>query len=284
MSLREQIRNRFQVVSEIGYEWLVHCPHPDHDDRTPSASINVDKKVWYCYSCGEGGHLSGILSGRLADERVENLLEDLEKKLAESEQKTYSEQWLDQFDALGVHPYWTGRGLTEEVCRKFRLGYDFATGRVTYPLRDPVGNVLGVVMRATDGSQPKYRYPKGVKISETMFGYYLVRQGVRDVVLVEGALDAIAMWDIGAHSVAQMGSSLSVKQIALLRSLGLRTLTVAYDQDMAGRKALERLITNPLLNFCPIRVMTWSPSMAKDPLELSPLARATAYQKAEVIV
>ncbi|MFJ1932600.1 CHC2 zinc finger domain-containing protein [Kitasatospora sp. NPDC088160] len=31
------------------------APCPFHDDRTPSLSYNLDRQVWKCHSCGEGG-------------------------------------------------------------------------------------------------------------------------------------------------------------------------------------------------------------------------------------
>jgi DNA primase len=284
MGLREQIRSQFRVAREMGDEMLVPCPHPDHEDHNPSASINVRKRLWVCYACGRGGSLEKLLGDRIADERVEDMLTDLARSLQEpTARSSYPEGWLDQYDAAGVHPYWLGRGLSEAVCIKFRLGYDFESGRVTYPLRTPSGDVLGVVGRATGAQLPRYQYPAHAPISETLFGYYLVRHGVRDVVLVEGALDAIAMWDVGVPSVAQMGARLSRRQIDLLRALGLRTLTLAYDQDQAGREAVERALTNRLLNFCPIRLMTWDPELGKDPLDLTRDQRLDAYQRAELV-
>lgn len=36
-----------------GEEHLVRCPF--HDDTDPSLSLNMDRGVWYCWPCGEGG-------------------------------------------------------------------------------------------------------------------------------------------------------------------------------------------------------------------------------------
>jgi DNA primase len=284
MGVREQVRERFRVAREMGDEFIVPCPHPDHEDNNPSASINVSKRKWVCYACGRGGLLEELLDGYVADERVEDTLVELSRALdGADEPHIYPERWLHQFDGPGVHPYWLKRGLSEAVCVKFRLGYDVGTKRVTYPLRSSSGAVLGVVRRAVGAQLPKYQYPEGVKISETLFGYYLVRTGLRDLVLVEGALDAIAMWDVGVPAVAQMGARLSRRQIELLRALGLRTLTLAYDQDQAGREAVERALTNPLLNFCHLRLMTWRKEEGKDPLDLDRDQRLSAYENAELV-
>lgn len=36
--------------------WKIHCPFPDHDDRSPSLHVyETAKRGWYCYGCGRGG-------------------------------------------------------------------------------------------------------------------------------------------------------------------------------------------------------------------------------------
>lgn len=34
---------------------MISCPHPQHPDNDPSASINLADQVWYCHACGIGG-------------------------------------------------------------------------------------------------------------------------------------------------------------------------------------------------------------------------------------
>jgi len=285
MSLRDQVRAQFKVDRWIGDEAIVACPHPDHEDKNPSAAINVRKRLWTCYACGRGGSLDTLLGQQLSDPDVEDILVELSSMLAGygSTEHGYPESWLDQFDLMGVHPYWLSRGLSVRVCEDFRLGYDMDTGMVTYPLRGPTGKVLGVVRRAVDSeTRPKYRYPDHAPISKTMFGYYKVREGVRDIVVTEGALDALAMWDIGVPAVAQMGATLSREQVALLQKLNPSSITFAYDQDPAGNRALQRALQDENLSFCPLRVMTWDREVGKDPLELPIDVRQERYRLAEV--
>ena len=285
MSARDQVNAQFRVARWMGDEALVPCPHPDHDDQNPSASINVAKRLWVCYSCGQGGSLERLLGKRVADPAVEDLLTELATTLAgfESVDHGYPESWLDQFDAGGTHPYWLGRGLSDDVCQQFRLGYDPDTRMVTYPLRGPTGAVLGVVRRATDNlTLPKYRYPDHAPVSKTMFGYHLVQHGVSDIVVTEGALDALAMWDVEVPAVAQLGSSLSHEQMTLLRKLSPRSITFAYDQDRAGAKALKRVLNNPRFDFCQMRVMEWDPVQGKDPLDLTHDQRRQYWSDARV--
>lgn len=279
MSLRDAVRARFDVAREIGDELIVTCPSPDHADRNPSAAINVRKGLWVCYSCGARGTLEKLLGTQWVDPDVDDMLADIDELLDDGQVPIHPESWLDQFDVAGVHPYWRSRGLTELVCREFRLGYDPTTARATIPLRSPRGDVWGVIRRATDTtSVPRYRYPESAPVSRTLFGYERVRHGVFNITITEGALDAIAMCEAGMRAVAQLGSSLSDHQVELLRQLGPTSITLAYDQDPAGRRARRRVLENPMLKDFDITVMSWDRSLGKDPLDLVPEQRRDIWR------
>lgn len=285
MGLREQVSSRFKVSRWIGDEAIVSCPHPDHDDRNPSAAINVRKRLWVCYSCGRSGRLEALLGQQVTDPDVDDVLQDIVSMLNRFDEpsRKYPESWLDQFDFGEPHPYWLDRGLTADIVRRFRLGYDFESDCVTYPLRTPNGAVLGVVRRVLDDRRPKYRYPDNAPVSKTLFAYYETVAGADDIVITEGALDALAMWDIGVPAVAQMGATLSEEQATLLRRLGPRSITFAYDADPAGQSAFVRAVQNVDLGHAILRRMTWNREDGKDPLELSPDVRSLAYAAARVV-
>ena len=39
----------------VGAEWETNCVLPDHEDRSPSFTVNPEKNVWYCHGCLRGG-------------------------------------------------------------------------------------------------------------------------------------------------------------------------------------------------------------------------------------
>jgi len=43
------------TLSKRGAEWVGRCPLPDHEDRTPSFTVNPEKNVWFCHGCVRGG-------------------------------------------------------------------------------------------------------------------------------------------------------------------------------------------------------------------------------------
>lgn len=149
------------------------------------------------------------------------------------------ESWLDQFDAGEVNEYWLGR-FGEEVCRVFRLGWDGVAGKPCYPLRGRNGNPLGVVHRNTDDPEgPKYKYPKGVRTAELVFGIHEAKQ-TKQVFLVEGAMDVVAVRETGHDAFGVYGSHISEIQVAEIAACNPQEVVIAFDMDRAGHQGSGR--------------------------------------------
>jgi DNA primase len=42
-------------LRRLGKEWAGRCVLPDHEDRSPSFTVNPQKNVWFCHGCLQGG-------------------------------------------------------------------------------------------------------------------------------------------------------------------------------------------------------------------------------------
>jgi hypothetical protein len=42
-------------LRRVGREWAGRCPLPDHEDRSPSFTVNPEKNVFFCHGCLRGG-------------------------------------------------------------------------------------------------------------------------------------------------------------------------------------------------------------------------------------
>jgi hypothetical protein len=256
------------LVYGHGVERAFLCPV--HGDSRPSASVNTIKKVWYCYSCGAHGNLGG--EALLAEPDYEVMKNWITERLEEGH--VYPESWLSRWDAGPVHPYWTER-VGEGAARCFRLGFDAERRAVTYPLRDPSGGVLGVVRRPLQGDRgPKYLYPTGVDVGRLLFNYS--PDHTTQVVLVEGALDAIALWNVGVHAMAIYGSRLSEHQVKLIERIDPLEVWTCFDRDDAGweaHKLTERSFRHRLVGR-----LTWPKAWGKDIDELSVDRRRVVVQ------
>ena len=229
-----------------------------HDDTTASASVNTTKGVWYCYAC----HASGVVDGVDLVPEAEDLIKILKGDVPA---EPYAESWLDLFDAFETSPYWSER-FTPEVAAEYRCGTHPLTGQPTYPIRNVAGNPVGVVVRG-DG-KPKYKYPYGVSTSRTFFGHIRPNPVV---VLVEGAADVMAIATGGIPKnwtvLGCYGAGVHAPQVQIIGDLAPYVVILAFDDDDAGRLAMQRSEAS-LAHVAPCVSHPWGSMGANDPGDL----------------
>ena len=217
---------------------------PFHQEKTPSFTVSADKGLYYCFGCGEGGDIVRFL------ERIENLsfaeaIEQLGERfgvpvefeegagpdpgrkdrdarllLALEKATTFYQRFLWETESGRVaREYLEKRGLGEQVCRTFRVGfspdewrglrrraakegftdreldeagllirqtgktYDRFRGRLMFPLVDHRGRVLGFGGRTLKDETPKYlNSPEGplYQKGHLLYGLYQARRAIAD--------------------------------------------------------------------------------------------------------
>jgi DNA primase len=161
---------------------------------------------------------------------------------------------LDAWDAARSH--FTGQGYREEELVRAGLlteheerktTYDRFRGRLMFPIRDLDGRVVGFGARTLDPDGiPKYLNSPQTALfdkSHLIYGLDMARRYIREareVVIVEGYMDAIQAWQAGFRNVvAQMGTALTEPQLRTLQRFSKRFI-LALDADAAGAKATLR--------------------------------------------
>ena len=228
-----EVVSQYTDLRKAGANFSGRCPF--HEERTPSFSVNPVEKLYYCFGCGAGGNLVGFVMAKenldfpgaveyLADkygialeyeetggrgdaerrrrERLRTLLEDATRY--------YERVLADSPAAAPAREYLAGRGLSDEVCRAFRVGYslpawerlrdgalakgfkeqdlldaglvvpgkrgrpyDRFRGRIMFPLADERGRTLGFGARTMGDETPKYLNSPETPLyhkSEALFG------------------------------------------------------------------------------------------------------------------
>jgi DNA primase len=132
-------------LRRVGARWTGRCPF--HEERTPSFSVNAERKLFHCFGCGKGGDLIGFVretEGLDFAEAVEWLSDrtgvaleyeesspgaeasrrrrDRLFEVLEAAAQYYSRYLWESAKAEPVRGYLAERGLGEEICRQFRLG------------------------------------------------------------------------------------------------------------------------------------------------------------------
>ena len=116
--------------------------------------------------------------------------------------------------------------------------------RIMFPIHDLDGNVVGFTGRIyEDTNQAKYINSKESNIfkkGQILFNYHRAKQEIKrkkEVILVEGNMDAIRMYTSGIKNVvALMGTSLTNEQVEIIKGLRAKIILM-FDNDSAGEIA-----------------------------------------------
>jgi len=125
--------------------------------------------------------------------------------------------------------------------------YDAFRNRVMMPIINNFSEVIGFGGRVMDKSEPKYlNSPETAAFNKrrNLYNLNLVRKikNLQSVVLVEGYMDAIALYMYGVKNVvATLGTALTAEQARLLKRY-VSSVIISYDGDEAGKKATERAL------------------------------------------
>jgi DNA primase len=161
----------------------------------------------------------------------------------------------DQFDVDWPHysenydnypdvRYMLDRGFTPGMLEEWGVGYDERSKRITIPVCDPFGNLVGFKGRAwKKNARPKYLVlgNKGKRQhydfdtydkSLVVFGLDKFGEG-GEFVLVEGEIDVMSLWAMDIPAISCGGSSMSVEQSRLIRQYA-DEVVLFFDSDKAG--------------------------------------------------
>lgn len=161
--------------------------------------------------------------------------------------------------------------LAAGVVRKGEKGYyDYFRNRVMTPIIDVRGNIIAFGGRVLDDSKPKYINTSDTlvyKKTNEVFGLNFAKNSAKDsIILCEGYMDVIAMHQAGFdNAVAGCGTALTNEQVRLITRYA-KNISLVYDNDEAGQKALNKAIT--MFNQVDASINIPTLSGGKDPDEI----------------
>jgi DNA primase len=249
-------------------------------------SINSDKAtLWVCFGCGRKGNAIDFLAehehiskqdalrqirehfapdyrapkhGSISQEFEERYAKHTEDASEPDTQvipwEVYDEQFYVDWDSNKLrHPEWfkymlSRGGFSPHTLNKWKIGYDTLSKRLTIPVCNPKGQLIGVkarrwrsseidsakykVLGDRPGTTGPYGFPRYEK-SRVLFGLHVWLKASKQFVLVEGELDVIALYTIGIPAISTGSSSMSEHQAKLIREYCDQVI-IMYDWDTAG--------------------------------------------------
>lgn len=182
---------------------------------------------------------------------------------------------LYEEDGKKALSYLTDRGITQETIELFELGYssnprdlwyflkdagfsekfvlesgiflsptkDKFFGRITFPIANHLGHIVGFTARVLDDGLPKYLNSPASKIfdkSSILYGLHIAKNEVTksgNILIVEWQMDTISLHQAGVKiAVGISGTALTSEHIRLLKRFTKR-IYLALDSDKAGVNA-----------------------------------------------
>lgn len=149
----DEIRSRLDILDVVssrvvlkkkGSNYWGCCPF--HNEKTPSFSVNVQKGIFKCFGCGEGGDAISFLM-KINNQSFSDVIHDLaeqfgielpstkgdSKQFSEEKQKAkdllskacdyYHNNLLTSSDAKNALAYLEKRGITKEIIDEYKIGY-----------------------------------------------------------------------------------------------------------------------------------------------------------------
>lgn len=126
-----------------------------------------------------------------------------------------------------------------ETQTEFEIGIDIETHRITIPIRDELGRLVGIKGRlaweeVTEWN-PKYKYLKKCAKSKILYGLYKTLPYIQEkgeVIVCESEKGVMQLWSYGyRHCVSVGGCSISDWQVLKLEELDV-DITIAFDKDV----------------------------------------------------
>jgi DNA primase len=291
-------------------------PNHDNGDANASAYMNRETTMWFCHGCKERGDaknftaqvlgISPLEAIRLlrekyqpgyADPTAVKMVEEVRKALNPEKKKIDDQPLLpasalDRFnniDWYAAHQayeagegfdatdYMFERGFSPKALEEWEFGYMEYQHRITFAIRDAVGNLIGFKARSTQGQEPKYLVVGDKEGRNTSYGwpcYYPSRvvygadriKPDTSIIICEGELNVVSIWDkLRLPAVAINGSNFTGFHAKVIRSIA-KDVTLFLDDDNAGNSAVwgwydkdKRYhpgILDALMPFLPIRIVT----------------------------
>lgn len=153
--------------------------------------------------------------------------------------------------------------------------YDRFRGRITFPIFNTTGEVVGFTARVLPGAEEQAKYINSPETaiynkSKILFGFNFAKAAIRkldEVIIVEGQMDCIAAHQAGfTNVVASSGTALTALQLTQLGRF-TKNFKFCFDGDAAGQAATRRSASQYIGKDFLIKIITL-PEGAKDPDEL----------------
>lgn len=256
--------SRFINLKPKGKDYFGECFK--HLDITPSFSINPEKNLYYCHSCGIGGGIIGFLmdyenltfeeavnkSSNLANIDLNTMcqsqtvkyLRKINKEIKNDdvfEHVILDKSILQNYKKCEIQE-WVEEGIPQTILDLYDVRLDEKANRIIYPVYDINGELLNIKGRT------RFKEYKQMNINKYM-NYYKIGvldyfQGLNlsisivnekeELIIFESIKSVMKLKHYGIdNSASAEKHTLTHEQIILIIKLKIKNVVLAYDSDVS---------------------------------------------------
>lgn len=292
----------YVTLKNSGRSYVGLCPF--HREKTPSFHVDADKQLYHCFGCQASGNvytfvmkienLDFVEAVKFLANRVNMPLPEegaakgvsREKKARLLEANRQAARFYHELlylpEGAEALNYLRGRGLTDNIIRRFGLGYspnarnelykhlankdfasseliesglcvmgdagprDFFRNRVMFPIINTYGEVIAFGGRVMDKTEPKYLNTGDTPVFNKRKNLYslnlLKKSKAKRAIITEGYMDVIALNANGYDYAVASLGTALTRDQIKLVSRYAPEIYVSYDGDKAGVSATHRAI------------------------------------------
>ena len=239
------------TISGPGPHYTIRCPFPAkhaHDDKKPSASVNLKKGAWRCHACGAQGGAKQLAEALGVDwQAVVRRYFGNPSVVRPAGEITEVADWLRA--VRGLAPSEIAMIYAAQTLRGPAVVFDYGTYKKFRPIR----------------GKSFWRVPEGA--ATVLYGLEHLDRGAAIAILVEGELDLHALRTLGFANVVSLpdgeGSRITPELMAPLEKIS--TWLILTDADAPGDELARRVANIAGDQFCSRVVLLGSGGLIKDP-------------------
>lgn len=241
----------FTVNANNPNELTLRCFSGLHEDKNPSLSLNLEKGVFNCFSCGFRGNTQQFFEGlgiAHAPTELKSKLGFRIKKLKAKLEliRSSGEIRMPEPYISVTHPF---KNITSSTLKDFGAFFTESNGLTDYvcipiyqhkKLRFIEGRHK---VLSGNSEMPKYlRKPSGVSVADILFPLDKITD-FSHIILVEGLFDVLKLHELGyTNSLCIFGTqNFTPTKAKILDEYGCRKVTILMDGDSAGKQASGKI-------------------------------------------
>ena len=261
-----------EILEELGFTQLTFdaCKRTfrfaREEGRNPTSMVlNLDTLSFHCFSTGNKGNLYTLIMQRkdmnfptalkwaadfagLDKEEYDidiqlpfgGFFQGLVKEISEPEfsMKTYDESELDEYKGF-YNTMFLKDGISFESQKKFNIGYDALSNRVTIPIYSLDNKLIGIMGRYNGKCAHEERWLPIIPCSRslTVYGFNENYQSIQEkgmTVIFESEKSVMQCHSFGCNiALATSGCHMSDTQAKHIKSMFLPKIILAYDEGLS---------------------------------------------------